>query len=229
VNPYRENFATAGTPFVNDEFEVPLMKVEVARAPGWPLQTFFTFRFLELLRVPYNKYDIGPYPQHRESLWSQLYGRMFFLRFDQNIWQSTDPRLLSLGRLCLVLGLLPFAALLVGTADRLRALWRGVSLRGKRWLAEDNDWHHLVYVGAMVAALVALIVKYHRLAILFMWMKAFYLFPAILSFFLLFLVGLELLWRRSPRLVTTWMLALVAASIADLGWLIHDLTVGGGP
>jgi hypothetical protein len=226
VNPYRGNIAQAGTPFVNDAFDVPLMKLEVAREPSWVFQDFFTFRYLELLRVPYNEYGPGPYPLHRDSLWSQLYGRMFFLRFDQNIWQSTDPRLLSLGRLCLLLGLLPFAALLVGTADGLRSLWRGVSARGVRWFAEHGDWHHLVYAGAMVAALIALVVEYHRLAIVFQWMKAFYLFPAILSFFLLFLGGLELLWRRYPRVVTAWMLALVAASIVDLGWLIRDLTVG---
>lgn len=229
VNPYRDNIARAGTPFVNDAFDLPLMRLEVTREPDWVVQDYFTFRYLELLRVPYNTYGPGPYPLHRGSLWSQLYGRMFFLRFDQNIWQNTDPRLLALGRLCLILGSLPLAALLVGTAERVDSVWRGVARRGLRWFAEDGEWHHLVYVAVMLASLIALLVEYHRLAIMSMWMKAFYLFPAILSFFSLFGGGLELLWRRHPRLVTWWMLAVVVASIADLGWLIRDLATGAWP
>jgi hypothetical protein len=228
VNPYRENIVHAGTPFVNDAFDVPVMREEVPRPATWMLPVFFTFRYLELLRMPFNEYGIPPpYPLHRESLWSQLYGRMFFLRFDQTIWQNQDPWLLSLGRLCLVFGLLPLAALLVGIGALLRSAWQGVSVRGLRWFGEQHDWHHLLYIGVLLAALIAVVAEYHRLAILVTWMKAIYLFPAILPFFKFFLDGLELLWRRSPRLVTVWMAALIAASITDVGWLIHDLS--GGP
>lgn len=229
ANPYRDNIAQAGTPFVNDAFDLPQMKQEVPRPPvTWVFENFFTFRYAELLRVPFNEYGrLPPYPRHRESLWSQLYGRMLFLRFDQGIWQNQDPWLLSLGRLLLLFGLLPLAALLVGTANLLRCAWRGVSAHRLRWFAEDYQWHHIVYIGVMLAALIAVLVEYHRLAIFFTWMKPFYLFPAILSFFKLFLDGLDSFWRRWPRLVTVWMVLLTAASIADIGWLIYDLS--GGP
>lgn len=228
VNPYRENIVDAGTPFVNDAFEVPQMKQEVARpSVRWVFDDFFTFRFFELLRFPFNEYGYPPYPLHRESLWSQIYGRMFFLRFDQTIWQNQDPRLLDLGRLCLLLGLLPLTALMVGIVVLLRSMWHGISRRGLRWLAEHPDWHHLVYIAAMLAALIAVVVEYHRLAILITWMKALYLLPVILPFYKLFLDGLELQWRRWPRAVSVWMILLVAASIVDTGWLIHDLS--GGP
>jgi hypothetical protein len=225
INPYRENIAERGTPFVNDAYDLPLVRMEVPRPPvTWVFENFFTFRFVELLRSPY--IELGKPsdpPFHRESLWSQVYGRTFFLRFDRGIWTPTDPNVFNLGRVCLTLGLLPLAALLVGTGDRLRSVWRGLSSRSLRWLAYADEWHHLVYAGMMLGALVGLIVAYHRTAILSIWMKAIYLLPAILPFFALFLHGLELLWRRHPRFVLFWMLAMIAASIVDLGWLIHDL------
>jgi hypothetical protein len=228
MNPYADNIARARTPFVNDAYDEPMMKVDVARDPVmWVVDDLFTFRILELVRAPVVGFSPPPYPLHQESLWSQVYGRMFFLRFDQGIWENRDPRLLDLGRVCLVLGLLPLAALLVGTATLVAAVGRGVASDGVRWLAERRDWHHLVYIGVVLGALIALVIRYHRLAILFTWMKAIYLLPAVLPFFKLFLDGLEQLWRRRPRAVTAWMLAMVAASIVDLGWLIHDLTGGG--
>lgn len=223
-NPYRENLRERGTPFVNDAFDMPIMREEVPRPRfTWVIDNFFTFRFVELMRVPYNEWGPGPRSTHRESLWSQLYGRMFFLRFDQSIWANSSPALLVLGRVLLILGLVPFAALLIGTAALLRSTWRDVRQSGLGVLARAHDWHHLVHTGAMFAALIALIANYHRQAILFMWMKAFYLFPAVLSFYKLFLDGLEILWRRYPRLVLAWMVALVAASTVDTGWLILDL------
>src|SRR5262249_42972 len=55
-----------------------------------------------------------------------LYGRMFFLRFDRDIWQDSDAPLLALGRLCLILGLLPLAGLLVGPLWPPGSRWGGV-------------------------------------------------------------------------------------------------------
>ena len=228
MNPYRDNLAHAHTLFVGDAFQDPLNKIEVPRPPvAWVFQDLFTFHILDLIRVPYVDFVDDAPSLHRTSLWSQLYGRMFFLRFDQDIWRNLDPGLLSLGRLCFVLGLLPLAALLVGTADLLRSIQRGVSVRGLRWFGERHDWQNVVYIGVLLAAVIALVFKYHRFVVLFTWMKAIYLLPAILPFFKLFLDGLERLWRWRPRLVTGWMLAMVAASMADLGWLIHDLTGAG--
>lgn len=224
VNPYRENLVRFHTPFVNDEFEVALLKMEVPRpAITWVYEDLLTFRIFDLLHQPY--VDFLTVPSHRSSLWSQLYAKMMVLRFEQHIWPNLDPRLLSLGRLCLILGLLPLAALLVGTARRLRSTWRGVSGQGVRWFAKNHAWQHLVYAGVTLAALIALVVTYRRQMLLFIWMKVIYLFPAVLAFFALFLDGLESLWRRWPRLVTGWMAAAILVSMVNVGWLIYDLTV----
>jgi hypothetical protein len=220
VNPYRDNIARFHTPFVNHEFEVPLLKIEVTR-PAWVYEDLLTFRIFDLVRNPY--VDFHSAPRHRGSLWSQLYGKTFFLRFEQWIWESSDPRLFSLGRLCLVLGLMPLAALLAGATVLLWSTARGVSLRGFHWFAERHDWQHLVYTGAMLASLIALVITYRRQALHFVWMKVIYLLPAVLSFYKLFLDGLERMWLRWPRLVTGWMVAMVAASIVNAAWLIADL------
>lgn len=222
--PYRDNLVHAHTPFVNDAFVDPLNKIEVPRPPVvWVAQDLLTFRIFELIQVPrVNFVDPVP-PLHRTSLWSQLYGRALFLRFDQCIWENADPRLLSLGRLCLVLGVLPLTALLVGIVDQVRSLRHGVSIQGFRWFGARHDWQYLVYIGVVLAALIPLLIKYHRLLVLFTWMKAIYLLPAVVPFYRLFLDGTERLCHGRPRLVTGWMVAMVAASIADLGWLIHDL------
>jgi hypothetical protein len=226
LHPYAQNIARAGTPFVNDAFETPLMTLEVPRSANWPAEFFLTFRIVELLREPYLEYGPGPHAAHRESLWSQLYGRTMWLRFDRGIWANRDPNLTVLGRLCMLVGLLPLAALLIGTAQVALAALRGVVRQGLGWLSQERDWQHLIYVGVLLASLIAVLIEYHRLEWLFIWMKAIYLFPVILSLFALFLIGLERLWQRWPRLVRGWMLAAIAVSLVDLAWLLHDLTRG---
>jgi hypothetical protein len=223
TQPYRDNLLQSGTPFVNDAFKTPHMENEVPRQPTWPLESFLTFRFAELMLRPYIDFSDGPYPRHRISLWSQLYGRALLLRYDRGLWRNFDPDLLWLGRLLLVLGLLPLSAVVLGVLTVVRTGIGGLVARGRGWLLEYQDWQHLVYVAAMLASLCVLVVAYHRLAILHTWMKVIYVLPAVLSAFVLLLNGLERLWQRAPRLVTAWMLALIAASVVDLGWLIHDL------
>ncbi|MBI3784756.1 MAG: hypothetical protein HY270_15290 [Deltaproteobacteria bacterium] len=227
VDPYRHNIAERHTPFVNDEFEVPMLQVEVPRGDDWLPQIFFTFRIIELLRVPFDD-DFGkpPYPLHRESLWSQVYGRALFLRFDNAIWNNPSPLLAWLGRWCLLFGLLPLSALLIGAAKLLRSLWSTAAARGLLSSVRTNDWPPLFYLGVMVSAMVVLIVNYHRQWMLFTWMKAIYFLPVIVPILRLLVEGLEWLWQRWPRLVTAWMAAAILASIIDVGWLIHDLVAG---
>jgi hypothetical protein len=226
MHPYRQNIAARHSPFVNDEFKTPVMENEVPRdSAAWVAHALLSFRLVGLLREPYLDYHlVGPAPAHRESLWSQVYGKMFFLRFDRGIWYSFDPRSLWLGRVCLLLALLPLAALGIGAAQVTVSTIRGVTAHGRRWLIEYLDWQHVVYAGVMMASLAAVIVAYHRLATAFLWMKAVYLLPGILSFFALFLLGLERAWRRSPRVVTVWMLALTIAAMVDVAWLLRDVT-----
>jgi hypothetical protein len=218
-NPYRGNLARSGTPFVNDAFDVPMMRFEVPRPPvAWIVEDFFTFRIVSLLKQPYIDFD--DQPPHRTSLWTQLHGWTYFLQYTP-FWER--ERSLVLGRICLVLGLLPFAALVVGSWLTTSRIIEGVRSRGVRWFADHTDWHALVYVATMLAAMAALVTRYHRWVLLWAWMNPVYLMPAILPFYALLLDGLEAMWRRWPRWVIGGMTALVLASLVDLGQVLYRL------
>lgn len=221
-NPYRENLLGSGTPFVHDAYEEPLNRIEVARPASWFVEDLLTFRLIELLRVPYTDFDPAS-STHRTSLWSALYGRTFSLRFDHGLWFNPDPHLLWLGRACLALGLLPLAALLTGVAGTLARLRNGLRRSGWRWLADDSEWHDLALIGAMLGGIIAMVVHNHHLMVVVTWMKTIYLLPVAVPLFRLFLRGLDRIRERWPRMVDSWMIALVAVSSADLLWLLHDL------
>ena len=231
ANPYRDNIVRSHSPFVNDAFRPPggsggfdaaQEMIEVPRPPiAWVLEDLLTFRIFELLREPYVDFDSTA--AHRTSLWSQLYGWTMFVRFPPLAGDEGRKSLL-LGRICMALGLLPLAAVVLGVAYRLRAVALGFRRDGNRWFAVDDDWIDLIPVMVLIASMIAVVVRYHRTAVLFTWMNPIYLLPALLPFYKLFLDGLELLWRRWPRPVTIGMAAMVAASTTDLALLIRDLT-----
>jgi hypothetical protein len=221
ANPYRDNLVRSHTPFVNDAFDAPLAKIEVPRPPDWIVEDFLTFRIFALLREPYASFDSTA--AHKTSLWSQLYGWTMFVRFPP-LWGDDEGKSLLLGRICIALGLLPLAAVVLGFAAGLRGVWHGFWRYGRRWFAIDSDWQHLIPVVVLIAAMIAVVVRYHRTAVLFTWMNPIYLLPALLPFYTLFLDGLERLWRRWPRPVTIGMAAMVAASTTDLALLIRHLT-----
>jgi len=232
ANPYRDNLVRSHTPFVNDAFrqvapgsggfDDAQTMFEVPRPPvGWVFEDLLTFRIFALLREPY--VDFGSTAAHRTSLWSQLYGFTMFVRFPP-LWGEDEGKSLLLGRICMALGLLPLAAVVLGFATGLRAVWLGFARNGRRWFAVDDDWPDLIPVMVLIAAMIAVVTRYHRTAVLFTWMNPIYLLPALLPFYKLFLDGLQLLWRRWPRPVTIGMTAMVLASATDLALLIRTLT-----
>jgi len=222
ANPYRDNLVRSHTPFVNDAFDLPLAKFEVPRPPvAWVFQDLLTFRIFSLLGEPYMTFESTA--AHRTSLWSELYGWTMFVHFPP-LWGDDDGKSVPLGRICIALGILPLAAVVLGFATGVRAVGRGFGRYGRRWFAVDGDWHHLIPVVVLIAAMIAVVVRYHRTAVLFTWMNPIYLLPGLLPFYTLFLDGRELLWRRWPRPVTIGMAAMVTASATDLTLLIRHLT-----
>src|SRR5206468_2121599 len=102
-----------------------------------------TFRIFALLDEPYASFDSTA--PHKTSLWSQLYGWTMFVRFPPLLGDDEGKSLL-LGRICLVLGLLPLAAVVLGAAAGLGVAWQGFARHGRRWFAVDGDWHELIPV-----------------------------------------------------------------------------------
>lgn len=182
------------------------------------LESFLTFRIVDLVEHPKITNSDAPNQRHRMSLWSQLYGRLHFAQFSDwpQHWQTDNPRVFRLGQLLMILGLVPSGLLLVGIGVNLRDAW----LR-----PEADRIFFLLVVGGYLAFSVAFSYTWRG----FEAMKALYLFPGVLAFFKVFMDGLRDAleqMRRYPKIraaLVANLAALVAAYIVDIGFVIHHL------
>ena len=229
--PYVDNYRAAGSPFAQNMKAPPLPHLferTIAYRPGVVsiVSGVMTFRLGDMLREPSlvyrplhdldepTNYDGRGYPPHQTSLWSQLYGRLHFVRFDNwpRTWQSDSVIVLWIGRAALVLGLLPTAVLLIGLARESR---RGLVVLAGRETA-------VAAVGAGGALLLAVSafgalgfsVVYALRMRDYGFMKTIYLFPCLLGFAWCFAQGCEWLRARtSPggHGVRAWFTGVVIA------------------
>jgi hypothetical protein len=230
---YRANWEDTGNPFSINGEPAPmphlLDKTYVYR-PGTTsiLDTYLTFRFVDMLEHPSITNDIEIYPRHRTSLWSQLYGRAHLAHFAQHppSWKNTSPLVLTVARLILVLALLPTAFLLVGTLRAVTEVvvpaWRRVSSRRETL---DQEMLALNAVG-FIAFIVLYSLRYRD----FSTMKAEFLFPGLLAYVFFFAdeVGradAQLGQRPRLRQAAGWAFAaLLALYVTDVVILARQLT-----
>jgi len=186
---YRSNWQDTGNPFSINGERAPMphfFKRTYVYRPGTTsiADTYFTFRFVDMLEHPTITNDADVYPQHRTSLWSQLYGRTHFGHFAQHppSWKSTNPVVLGVGRLILVLALLPTAFLLAGL---LRAV---VEVTTTAWQQAPKSRETLDQELLVIVALgfIAFIVVYSLRYRDFSTMKAEFLFPGLLAYVFFF-------------------------------------------
>jgi hypothetical protein len=145
-----------------------------------------------MLETPVVTDDKKTYPQHRTSLWSQLYGRTHFVHFSAwpPSWRlPTDPHWEWLTRLVWHLGRLIFICALFPTILLLTAVSKEIS-SASQWIADSHkhsdirlrDW--LLYFA--VFGYIAFIVIYSLRHQDFSFMKAIFIFPGLLGFLMLF-------------------------------------------
>ena len=230
---YYSNYMNSGNPFAINMGANSLTKAAVAedeepfrfrpgiRSTG---SAFLTFRFWNMLQQPYITNDPDVYPLHRTSLWSQLYGRTFFMHFDQHppSWINKDPLILNIGRIAIVLGLIPVGIALLGAGWLIVQIRSKYGLNLKRYI-EDNKWIHMVFA----LGFTMFIVKYARSYPDFSTMKSIFLFPAIPSFVYMLLLGFESLsnWISSKvyLFIYALLVMLMVTHIADVLFLICQL------
>lgn len=183
---------------------------------------FFTFRLLDMTRQPYINNEKTHYPAHRTSLWSQLYGRTMFMRFDQwpMSWQSRAPNIVIIGRPLIILGLVPLAFFLSGLfRNSVGFLKHLVKMEGA-YLADPQNYFYLIVTLAFLAASVFYTYNYRD----FSSMKSIYIFPGLLAFIKMFVDGFALLKSRRILLLVELVLAvIVLLSIADVLFLTKQL------
>jgi len=190
--------------------------------------TYFTFRFVDMLEHPMITNGVDVYPLHRTSFWSQLYGRAHLTHFAQHppSWRNTSSLVVTVSRLILVLALLPTALLLVGmlraVAQVTTPTWKRASPR-----RETLDQELLAFTAmGFVAFIVVYSLRYRD----FSTMKAEFLFPGLLAYVFFFADEVRRAakqYSRQHRLrqVAGWMFAaLLALYVTDVVVLAVQLT-----
>jgi hypothetical protein len=223
---YYQNYQKYQTPFANNisvsDLPVPFYHQVYTRRPGITsiVHGYFTFWYWDMVKTPYITNDQFSYPLHRTSLWSQLYGRTFFLHFDQHpaSWMSMDPNILLTGSGLLLLGIFPVFLFLIGFSESVFKFFKNLFTKNR--FSEDSNRIHAIFV----ILFLLFVVKYSYDYIDFSTMKSIFLFPAILSFTIFFISGLSKI--KSKRLMYVFhgiFSAIIVFSIFDICFLIHQL------
>ncbi len=207
---YQDNYQATGLLLPTNMVPAPtpfLVRHTVANRPGVTsiASAFLTFRIVDLVQTPYNMEGVEPHSLHRTSLWSQLYARTYVLHFDQwpPSWKRLSPDVLVLGRVLLLLGLLPTWLLLTGLADFVR--------RPRQ--SNLESFVFFLFVVAMLAFMVAYSVRYRDVAV----MKVIFILPAVVAFMYFYVHALR---DRITR--PSWRASIVLAHVAMLGlWVLE--------
>jgi len=187
--------------------------------------SWFTFRYFDLIRQPYVTNGPDNYPIHRTSLWSQLYGRTMFLHFDQwpKEWQTDSPYIIVVGRILMILGIIPLFIFLRGGFIRLKNFLIGIRKGSRKYLIADVDYLHLMAASAFLLSSVYYSYSFRD----FSAMKSIYIFPGMISFLKLFSDGYGAFRNRRIIAVTNAILILICLLfIYDLGFLLTQYLFG---
>jgi hypothetical protein len=191
LGPYGEHYRRHGSPFTMPILPAPFPKVferTLVYKPGVTsiVDSFLTFRLVDMLKNPLSTTDAERYPQHRTSLWSQLYGRAHFVHFDdwppswrvstlQREWARSLVR--NLGRLIFLCALFPTVLLMVAWCRQVTCYTRNLSRLGKPQ-GRLGDWLLNLAGFGYFAFILVYALRYRDYAV----MKAIFIFPGLLAF-----------------------------------------------
>ena len=226
---YYQNYQQYNTPFAHNhpQKDPPPLFYErtVAGRPGITsvVDGYFTFRYFDMIRMPYiPNNDERNYPLHRTSLWSQLYGRTFFMHFDQwpNSWVNTDWKIITAGRLLIILGIFPLFLFLAGVLKTVRRSLHELRKEKRNYFSIGNEWIYPLILFCFLLFIIKYTYDYRD----FSTMKSIFLFPALPVFIKFLMDGFSII--KSKR-VLNWLLAIIGAivllSIYDIGFLVGQL------
>jgi len=228
---YAQNYSAEGTPLANNIPKFPF--------PNWSedkrwskagttsiVNTYLTFRWLNLVQYPYLIKGPVLYPEHRTNHWAQVYGRHMFSRFEHwpESWTTNGYWATRVGQASMILGLVPLALLIAGLgsfAFVLAARVRGT--RELKSLAADPD----VFLAATFVIMIAMSLKLSLDFQTYRIMKAIYIYPGLIGALALTARGASLFAAKAPlwgdRLVHRLAVALIAVHLLDLAILGTDL------
>jgi hypothetical protein len=225
LNQYISNVHEYGSPILLNIYRQPMPDFFVqttAYRPGiLSIQDgFFTFKFGDLLRYPRN--EIGDvYPPTRTSLWTLLYAQANSVHFDNWLtsWSTTGEQGFALSRAIYILALVPTLLLLAGAAIEIFLFLKSLVKRDQILAAETHFGLTALTFTGFIIFIILYALEYRDFSV----MKEIFLYPALITFPLLFMQAGEWLSARLPgrlRWVRTgfvsWMAALFILYSADI-------------
>ncbi len=219
LGPYYRNYQNFGTPLITSYSQQPLphlFKPTYVMRPGVTsiAESFFTFRWFDLLREPTVGYDIDEFNPYRTSVPSLLFARAHSIHFDfyPTDIESDAPFVRTVIRGTLILGL-PLTLLMLGEVMR-RALTAFVA-------TADQDRKSLLLTVACLGFIgfqVVYAIRYRD----FTAIKTIFLFPALPGFVAAYVEGTERLVNQYGesslvgRIVSACCAWLPALYLADI-------------
>ncbi len=236
LGQYYEKYKKTGSPFTINQDKDPaphFIKQTFIKKPGVTsvVDSYFTFRFIDLLKNPLISNDSVNYPLHRTSLWTQLYGRTFSAHFDMwpHSWQTNSNVVKFIGRCIFILALIPFLFLIVGSIKILRSVVidfiRIIKYRNK--IEFNTSWIYFTIIMAYVLFIIAYSFQYRD----YSTMKAIFIFPGLLAFLFAIMFGMDYIYKRftnNRKLMYSLnisLFSLLTLYCADVAYLIIQLSV----
>jgi len=224
---YYYNYKHFGKPFVSAFGNAPppnFFHKTIVTRPGIRsvADGFFTFRFADMLRQPWITNGADDYPEHRTSFWSQLYGRSFFIHFEQypHGWQKINLKIIWFGRAALILGLVPMLVFIIGFLILLKQSCSDFFRLNFTNINKTNSWMHV----GITLAFVIFLTKFAYDIRDFSGFKPIYILPGLISFLYIFITGTKYAIKFIPEkmlICTIW--ALVAVHIYEFSYLAMHL------
>lgn len=141
---------------------------------------FFKFHYIDLIKNPHLSYTGKIRQKHMHSHFSQVYGRFYFLGFDNwpHEWRTDSRFITFIGKVSLAVGIVPTLILFIGIFLGIRQLFRDP------W-SENPMWIYALYI----AGYIGFGVLFSLIGRTFVFMKAIYIFPGLLATIVPFLTG----------------------------------------
>lgn len=202
---YVRNYREFGSPFVTNMAKDPLpyfFKETYPARPGMTsiFNSYFSFYFPQLLRVPMISADPGPDQYHKTSFWTLLYGTTHTLHYYQwpKTWRSKARYAFDLARAIFVLALIPTVLFAFGLLQMAAELLESLRRDERAALLSPRAIALLFTLG--FGSFLIVYSLFHRD---FGSVKAIYIYPGLLAFVVAFGEGYALCASRAH--VRAWI------------------------
>lgn len=151
---------------------------------------FFKFHYVDLIKNPHLSYNGTMRIKHLHSHWSQVYGRYYFLGFDNwpHEWRTDNRYITFVGKISIAIGLFPTLLLFLGLFLTVKEALR------EPWISNPS-WIYLLYI----LGFLGFSVLFTLMGRTFVFMKAIYIFPGLLATIVPFLKGNERFTQLFPQ------------------------------